>query len=235
MSAATAMTHQSGAPGPRRLGVIGRGLCCAPAAPRYAVAAAAEGTPFRVLLVGVDAPHGAAWRTSLLEAGENHFEIVGFVPGFEGTICSLEERYMHLPRFDTVGEAIQGVDFDGAVVLLSNLAGPPAMIELANNGKHVIAEKPGIGNVEDGKAIVEAARAAGVACMPAFNNRFNQCAVRLRRMVKEEQFGKLISFESINATTDIRLRNPAHYLFDPAQNNMATGTGGYFSWLGCRQ
>jgi predicted dehydrogenase len=35
------------------------------------------------------------------------------------------------------------------------------------------------------------------------------------------------------ATTDVRLRNPAHYLFDPAQNKMEEGTGGYFSWLGC--
>eukprot|EP01047_Picozoa_sp_COSAG01_P033724 COSAG01_NODE_2494_length_7578_cov_7.961626_10_plen_195_part_00 len=86
----------------------------------------------------------------------------------------------------------------------------------------------------DGEAIVAAATANGVAVMPAFNNRFNQCARRLRRMVEQGQFGKLISFEVTTATTDVRLRNPSHYLFDPAQNKMAEGTGGYFSWLGCK-
>jgi UDP-N-acetylglucosamine 3-dehydrogenase len=195
--------------------------------------AAASVGPFRVLLVGVDAPHGSAWRKSLIEAGEGRLELVGLVPGLDGSICSMEESYSHLPRFDTVGAAIRDLEFDGALVLLSNLESPPAMIELAQAGKHIVAEKPGIGTVADGEAIVEAARAAGVAVMPAYNNRFHQCARRLKRMVEQNQFGKLISFEVTTVTTDVRLRNPSHFLFDPVQNNMAEGSGGYFSWLGC--
>jgi predicted dehydrogenase len=145
--------------------------------------------------VGVDAPHGSAWRRSIIEAGEGRLQLVGLVPGFLGATCSLEERYADLPCFVTVGDAICDLAFDGALVLLSNRDGPPAMIELARAGKHIVAEKPGIGTVEDGEAIVAAAAATGVAVLPAFTNRYNQCARRLRRMVEQSQFGKLISFE----------------------------------------
>ena len=43
-------------------------------------APAAAEAPFRVLFLGVDHPHGCAWRISMEEVGR--FEIVGFVPGF---------------------------------------------------------------------------------------------------------------------------------------------------------
>eukprot|EP01047_Picozoa_sp_COSAG01_P033725 COSAG01_NODE_2494_length_7578_cov_7.961626_11_plen_141_part_00 len=121
-----------------RLRQLGCHITQAPTAP--APATATRG-PFRVLLVGIDAPHGSAWRKSLIEAGEGRLQLVGLVPGFGGATCSLEEQYAGLPRFDTVGEAIRGLSFDGALVLLSNLEGPPAMVELAQAGKHIVSNR----------------------------------------------------------------------------------------------
>lgn len=187
---------------------------------------------FRVLFLGVDHPHGCAWRKSLQEAGR--FEIVGLVPGFGGTITSLEEEYISLPRYSDADAALAaGLKFEGAVVLLSNREGPPNCVSLATAGKHIVLEKPGVGTVEDAQAILDAANASGSVFTTAYTQRFSPCAVRLAEMAAEKQFGKVISLENVSATTDVRLRNPSHYLFDPEENKYPRGEGGYFSWLGC--
>lgn len=77
--------------------------------------------PFRVAFIGVDHPHGAAWRESLLHlAGE--IAITAIVPEFPGTLASLEEKLATVPRFDSVAELLaQGANrFDGAVLCLPN-------------------------------------------------------------------------------------------------------------------
>src|SRR5438034_148634 len=54
----------------------------------------------RLAFLGIDHPHGAHWREQLANfTGEA--EIVAFVPSFGGGTASLEERYAHLPRFDS--------------------------------------------------------------------------------------------------------------------------------------
>jgi predicted dehydrogenase len=201
-------------------------------APAPVAAADGGSSVFRVLFVGVDHPHGCAWRKSLQEAGR--FEIVGLVPGFGGAITSLEEEYIALPRYADADAALAaGLAFDGAVVLLSNREAPPNCVSLASAGKHVVLEKPGVGTVEDAQAILDAADASGAVFTMAYTQRFAPCAVRLAEMAADKQFGKVISLENVSATTDVRLRNPSHYLFDPEENKYPAGEGGYFSWLGC--
>ena len=69
------------APASRRLGLLTNSLATGPAPADLPQAApAAAEAPFRVLFLGVDHPHGCAWRISMEEVGR--FEIVGFVPGF---------------------------------------------------------------------------------------------------------------------------------------------------------
>ena len=190
------------------------------------------GKQFRVLFLGVDHPHGCAWRKSLQEAGG--FEIVGLVPGFGGAITTLEEEYTALPRYADADAALaSGLEFEGAVVLLSNREAPPNCISLAAAGKHVVLEKPGVGTVDDAQAILAAANASGSVFTTAYTQRFAPCAIRLAKMAAEKQFGKVISLENVSATTDVRLRNPSHYLFDPGENKYPEGEGGYVSWLGC--
>ena len=94
---------------------------------------------FRVAFVGVDNPHGSGWRDLLVNL-EDQLQIVALVPGYDGGTTSLEERYAHLPRFDTVDALLAGCEFDGAVVCLSNQQGPEVLCQLAAAGKHLLAE-----------------------------------------------------------------------------------------------
>jgi predicted dehydrogenase len=181
----------------------------------------------RLAFLGIDHPHGAHWRQQLANfAGE--VEIVAFVPSFGGGTSSLEERFANVPPFDSVKALLAGAQFDAAFVGLSNRDGPPAIAELARAGKHVLAEKPVAGSAADARQIADSVEKSSVAFQVGYMWRYDDIANRLRRMVEQGAFGKLISFEMTFATSDVARRGPSHYLFDPA----ASG-GGFFSWLAC--
>ena len=58
--------------------------------------------------------------------------------------------------------------------------------------------------------------------------RYDAGADRLRAMIADGRFGKLISIEIGQFTSDVARRGPDHYLFDPEQSGR-----GFFNWLGC--
>lgn len=183
--------------------------------------------PLRLAFLGIDHPHGAHWRQQLANfVGEA--QIVAFVPSFGGGAASLEEQYAGLPRFDSVNALLSGADFDAAVVCLSNRDGPPAIAELARAGKHVVAEKPVAATAADASQIAEAVEKSGIAFQTGYMWRYDDIANRMKRMVGQGAFGKLISVEMTFVTSDVARRGADHYLFDPA----ASGSG-FFSWLAC--
>ena len=149
---------------------------------------------FRVAFIGLDNPHGAGWR-DLLANLQEEIEIVAIVPGYQGATASLEEQYAGLPRFDDVQQLIDKADFDGAMVCLPNDVGPATIVQLATAGKHVLAEKPVAGSAADGQAIVEAVQSAGISFQTGYNWRYDRGANRLKEMVDDGRFGKLISLE----------------------------------------
>lgn len=185
--------------------------------------------PFRLAFVGIDHPHGAGWRETLLElAGDA--EITAIVPRFGGTTHSLEERLAGVRRFETVERLVAegGETFDGAIVCLPNDEGPQAVVALAKAGKHVMVEKPGAGSLADGRALVAAVRSAGVAFQSGYLWRYDEGAERLRQMVADSRFGKLVSIDFGLTTSDVNRRGASHYLFDPKVSG-----GGFFNWLAC--
>src|SRR5262245_3709970 len=159
----------------------------------------------RLAYLVIDHPHGAHCREQLTNSS-GEAEIVAFVPSFGGGTASLEERYAHLPRFDSVQALLKGAEFDAAVVCLSNRDGPPAIAELAAAGKHVLAEKPVAATAAEARQIVEAVEKSGVAFQSGYMFRYDDCVNRLRRMAGQGAFGKLISVEMTFVTSDVARR-----------------------------
>ncbi len=186
-------------------------------------------TLFRVAFVGVDHPHGAGWRESLANL-DSELQITAVVPRFGGTTFSLEERHCRAPRFETVEQLISDGSglFDGAIVCLPNHESPDAVVRLARAGKHVMIEKPGAASAADGRKIVEAVRKSQVAFQSGFLWRYDAGANRLRDMVRDGRFGKLISIETSFATSDVSRRGAEHYLFEANVSGR-----GFFNWLAC--
>jgi predicted dehydrogenase len=183
--------------------------------------------PFRIAFLGLDHPHGAGWRKALANLGDA-VKITALVPRFGGSTASLEERHTDAARFETVEELIAHGQFDGALVCLPNNEGPCAVAQLAAAGKHVLSEKPGAASAADFRAAAEAVQKAGVAFQSGYVWRYDPIADRLRDMVADGRFGKLISVEMLYVTSNIARRGPEHYLFD-----RATSGGGFFNWLAC--
>ena len=170
------------------------------------------------------------WRESLRQVFDA-VEITALVPAFDNGTTSLEQRYTDLPRFETVEALLRdgGDLFDGALVCLPNDTGPEAVIQLAQAGKHVLLEKPGAANAADAQRMAEAVRTAGVAFQSGYMWRYEEGANRLRDMMADGSFGKLISLEMTWTTSNVFRRDPGHYLFDPKDS----GPVGFFNWLGC--
>jgi predicted dehydrogenase len=183
--------------------------------------------PLRLAFLGIDHPHGAHWRQQLANFA-SEAEIVAFVPSFGGGTASLEEGSAAVTRFDNVAALLREAQFDAAVVCLSNRDGPPAIVELAKAGKHVLAEKPVAASAAEARQIATAVEKSGVAFQAGYMWRYDDVANRLKRMVAQHAFGQLISVEMTFATSDVARRGADHYLFDPE----ASG-GGFFSWLAC--
>lgn len=183
--------------------------------------------PLRLAFLGVDNPHGAGWR-DLLAQFDERAEIRGVMPGFDGAIASLEERYAETPRYETVDSLLQAETWDGAIVCLPNNETPQAVAKLAKAGVAVLCEKPVAGCSSDFVAAADAVRKADVAFQNGYMWRYDQAAQRLRRMLEESQFGKLISIEMVMTTADVRRRNPEHYLFDKKISQV-----GFLNWLAC--
>jgi predicted dehydrogenase len=189
-------------------------------------------SPFRVAFVGIDHPHGAGWRELLPHIRSADatplVELTAVVPAFDGSTTSLEERYAGAPRFDTVGDLIAGGTFDGAMVCLPNCDTPAAVRQLAGAGKHVLCEKPGATSAAEFEPAATAVRSAGIAFEAGYLWRYDAGAERLRDMIAAGRFGKLISIEIGQFTSDVARRGPGHYLFDRDQSGH-----GFFNWLGC--
>ena len=170
------------------------------------------------------------WRESLRQVLDA-VEITALVPAFDNGTTSLEQRYTDLPRFETVEALLRdgGDLFDGALVCLPNNTGPDAVVQLAQAGKHILLEKPGAANAADSRRMAEAVRTAGVAFQSGYMWRYEEGANRLRDMMADGSFGKLISLEMTWTTSNVFRRDPGHYLFDPK----VSGPVGFFNWLGC--
>ena len=182
---------------------------------------------FRLAMIGVDHPHGAGWRELILNMDAD-IEFVAVVPRFAGGLASLEEQLADLPRFETTAQLVEWGRFDGALVCLPNDEGPGTVQQLAEAGKHVLAEKPLAGSASAVSAALDAVDLADVAFQTGYMWRYDDCTNRLRRMVTDGQFGKLINVEMTFVTSDVTRRGPTHYLF-----NRERSGAGFFNWLAC--
>ena len=97
---------------------------------------------------------------------------------------------------------------------LPNRDTPGVVQSLAAAGKHILMEKPGGASLADVAPAIEAVRAAGVSFQNGYLWRYDAGAERIRSMIAERRFGKLISIEIGQFTADVTRRGKDHYLFD---------------------
>ena len=180
----------------------------------------------RVVFVGLDNPHASGWRATIPIHAE--MEPVAVVAAKPEETQSLQGEYKSLPVHYSVAELIDKTEFDAAVVTRSNADAPAACIELANAGKHILAEKTTARSAAEFQTIADAVAANGVQWTTGYTWRFSPEAQDIRGMVQQGAFGDVWAWEARYWTSTVKSRNPQHYLFSKEVSG-----GGMFSWLGC--
>lgn len=88
-------------------------------------------------------------------------------------------------------------DIDVIDICTSNNVHMPIAIAAAKAGKHIICEKPVAMNATEAKAMLDAAEAAGVKHMVAFNYRRVPAIAFARQMIEEGKIGKVFHFNAV--------------------------------------
>lgn len=83
-------------------------------------------------------------------------------------------------------------------------------IEAANAGKHVFIQKPFARSVAEGRAMVEAARAAGTSLVPSFMHRYFDETLLAAQLVREGAIGEIELIRQRNCTRNPRESAPSY-------------------------
>ena len=99
---------------------------------------------------------------------------------------------------------------------------------LIEAGIHVISEKPIGRNTEEVESVVTAAREKNLKLGVMYTNRSHPVSQEARKLVQEGVIGRVTSCEARMVTSQVKFRNPEHWLFEKERSG-----GGILSWLGC--
>lgn len=115
-----------------------------------------------------------------------------------------------------------------ALVCRRNDVNPETVVDAARAGKHVLSEKPMATTAARLRPVLAEVKQAGVALGVYYPWRCHPAAVDLRRLRAEGLFGRMLAAEMRMVTSQVRFRNPEHWLF-----SRDLGGGGILHWLGC--
>jgi predicted dehydrogenase len=156
-------------------------------------------SPARRLRVGVVGAGLIAQVAHLpyLRELSDQFETVALSDIVAETAGAVAERH-DVPHVFTDWRQMLDHPLDAVIVLTSSSHAPIA-IEAAQRGLHVLVEKPMCLSVEEGRRMIEAADAAGVALMVGYNKRYDPAYERFRELVGElsdRRFLRVTTFEA---------------------------------------
>lgn len=187
---------------------------------------APNASPTRFAVVGLENLHGQGWLQSM-----RTFEDVTVVAAYRNrpaaSLPVLGQLYGEVPHFDDLGRLLETVEFDAALVLLNARDAPPAMLALAEAGKHILAEKPAARCPAELMPVVQAVSRRGLTFYPGFVTRAKQVARDMRRAVSEGLLGDLLTVQGSFFASLVEKRGPEHELF-----RRELSGGGILPWLG---
>ncbi|MDE2998716.1 MAG: Gfo/Idh/MocA family oxidoreductase [Gemmatimonadota bacterium] len=182
----------------------------------------------RVALFGLTHPHSLG-HLKTLQASDLVKGIVLFDDDAR-VVADVRERMGNKVQggYVDLDEMFAGESFQVGVADFRNHLNGALCLRLIDKGVHVISEKPVTNCAEELSRIVDAASREGVKLGVMYQNRYHPVAREARRLVADGVIGRVTGCEARMITSQVRFRNPGHWLFDCRQAG-----GGILSWLGC--
>jgi len=179
-------------------------------------------------LFGLTHPHARA-HLKTLQHTPSVAEIVLFDE--DAAVASQVQSEMGdrvVASYSDLGRALAEGGINGAVAFFRNDLNGRLCARLLEAGVHVISEKPVALTAEELEPLVQKAIDRGLQLGVMYQNRYHPVSVAARQMVREGVIGRPTSCEARMITSQVRFRDPGHWLFDAARSG-----GGILSWLGC--
>ncbi|MGC4190991.1 MAG: Gfo/Idh/MocA family oxidoreductase [Thermomicrobiales bacterium] len=183
----------------------------------------------RMVQLGIDHPHAAAYRQTLA-LFPDRIEVVGFLAR-AGDTPAVDPPFAEVPVFHSLDDLLNGVQFDAAQVMVREHEMGTTMLQLAEAGVHLWAEKPIARRAADLMPVATAIKAKALTFTAGYQSRFYPTTRYAQDLMRNGILGPLTFAQMTTTTTTAALRRPEGplgYLFDPA-----TSGGGVFHWLGC--
>jgi predicted dehydrogenase len=100
------------------------------------------------------------------------------------------------PSFQTHQEMVNAVELDAVIICTPPVTHPNICIELIEQGKHILCEKPFSIEVKSAMAMKEAAMRAGVLITMASKFRYAEDVIRAKGIVESGILGEIVLFEN---------------------------------------
>lgn len=189
---------------------------------------AESGIKVKIGLIGVTHPHARAHLRTLQLLDE----VESVVAWDEGErVLDLLKRDMGQKLETTVtplDKILARTDVPIVFSLAPNNRNPDLLWRAAAAGKHIISEKPVAASSKDLVRVLDMVRQTGVKLSVCYQWRFNPIARDIRNLIAQGVLGRLMSIEARMVTSQVRFRDPTHWLF-----KKQVAGGGILSWLGC--
>jgi predicted dehydrogenase len=126
--------------------------------------------------------------------------ITGLVSGHRDKADKIAAQY-NVPQgsiysYDNFDEIAKNPAIDAVYVALPNSMHAEYTIRAAKAGKHVLCEKPMCLNVDEGKAMIAACRAAKVKLMIAYRCQYEPIHLKAVKLIRDGAIGKIQAIES---------------------------------------
>jgi UDP-N-acetylglucosamine 3-dehydrogenase len=136
--------------------------------------------------------------------GSNHLRVLGDLDGVElVAVCDQDKdavenagRKHSVPHYTSLDEMLDGERLEAVVVAVPTRFHKPAGLAVLERGLHVFIEKPIATDLDEGRALVSAAKKAGRVLAVGHVERFNPAVRELRRRVVDGESGRLYQLQA---------------------------------------
>ncbi|HEY3080910.1 MAG TPA: Gfo/Idh/MocA family oxidoreductase [Chloroflexota bacterium] len=183
--------------------------------------------PLTVGMLGLSHPHTAMYlRTfdALARVGRVAMWDPDPAARERGAAASAKAERVHAELDELLGRA----DVPLVLVALPNDATPAVVARAAEAGKDVICEKPCARSADELRPALAALERRDRRMLVAYMWRANPSIQKMRELVQAGALGRLTSVELRMVTSQVRLRDPSHWLF-----KREVAGGGVLAWLAC--
>jgi predicted dehydrogenase len=182
----------------------------------------------KAALLGVEHPHSLA-HLRTLQALPEVSEIFLWDESAQALASAVEKQGAKVAAtYTDLDKLLARPDLFCAIAAVRNDLGPDLFVRTLEAGKHLMAEKPIGRTAADTARVLAVAERARRQLSVCYQNRANPAMQELRSLIHNGIIGPLVSVEMRMITTQVRVRNPQHWLFRHAHSG-----GGILAWLGC--